>query len=73
LMMSRWAWLVARLASSGAVASSSAGVHRHGRGRPVRLACAGAILLLSASLSLPLKESLLGHGVATASGGVLLA
>ena len=50
LMMSRWEWLFALLAS-----------------------CAGAILLLSASLYLPLKESLLWHGVATASGGVLLA
>ncbi|MFS2045516.1 MerC domain-containing protein, partial [Stenotrophomonas geniculata] len=41
--------------------------------QPLRLACAGAILLLSASLCLPLKESLLWHGVATASGGALLA
>jgi hypothetical protein len=39
----------------------------------LRLACVGAILLLSASLYLPLKESLLWHGVATAGGGVLLA
>ncbi len=77
LMMSRWEWLFAllasSLASSLALASTSAGVHRHGRWRPVRLACIGAILLLSASLYLPLKESLLWHGVATASGGVLLA
>ncbi|HEL4118567.1 TPA: MerC domain-containing protein [Stenotrophomonas maltophilia] len=73
LMMSRWEWLFALLASSLALASTSAGVHRHGRWRPVQLACTGAILLLSASLYLPLKESLLWHGVATASGGVLLA
>lgn len=73
LMMSRWEWLFALLASSLALASTSAGVHRHRRWRPVQLACAGAILLLSASLYLPLKESLLWHGVATACGGVLLA
>ncbi|WP_256843491.1 MerC family mercury resistance protein, partial [Pseudomonas aeruginosa] len=53
--------------------STSAGLHRHGRGRPLRLACVGAILLLSASLYLPLKESLLWHGVTTACGGMMLA
>ncbi|WP_099576580.1 hypothetical protein [Stenotrophomonas maltophilia] len=35
--------------------------------------CIALPLLLSASLYLPLKESLLWHGVATATGGVLLA
>jgi len=73
LMMSRWEWLFALLASSLALASTSAGVHRHGCWRPVQLACTGAILLLSASLYLPLKESPLWHGIATASGGALLA
>ncbi|PSD21740.1 MerC domain-containing protein, partial [Stenotrophomonas maltophilia] len=43
------------------------------RGRPLRLACVGAILLLSASLYLPLNESLLWHGVTTACGGMMLA
>ncbi|WP_099487085.1 MerC domain-containing protein [Stenotrophomonas maltophilia] len=69
LMMSRWEWLFALLA----LVSTSAGAHRHRYWRPLRLACVGAILLLSSSLYLPLKESLLWHGVATASGGVLLA
>lgn len=73
LVMSRWEWLFALLASSLALASSAAGLHRHGHWRSLQLACAGAILLLSASLYLPLKESLLWHGVATAGGGVLLA
>lgn len=73
LMMSRWEWVFALLASSLALASTLAGVHRHGRWRPARLACVGALLLLPASLYLPLKESLLWHGVATAGGGVLLA
>lgn len=73
LAMSRWEWLFALLASSLALASTSAGLHRHGRGRPLRLACVGAILLLSASLYLPLKESLLWHGVTTACGGMMLA
>ena len=73
LVMSRWEWLFALLASSLALASTSAGLHRHGRGRPLRLACVGAILLLSASLYLPLKESLLWHGVTTACGGMMLA
>lgn len=72
-MMSRWEWLFALLASSLALASTLAGVYRHRYWCPLRLACVGAILLLSASLYLPLKESLLWHGVATASGGVLLA
>lgn len=72
LMMSRWEWLFALLASSLALASTLAGLHRHGRGRPLRLACVGAILLLSASLYLPLKESLLWHGVTTACGGMML-
>ncbi|MBO1750006.1 hypothetical protein J0657_19415 [Stenotrophomonas indicatrix] len=40
---------------------------------PLCVALAGAILLLSASLYLPLKESLLWHGAATACGGVMLA
>ncbi|EMR4107136.1 TPA: MerC domain-containing protein [Stenotrophomonas maltophilia] len=73
LMMSRWEWLFALLASSLALVSTSAGAHRHRYWRPLRLACVGAILLLSSSLYLPLKESLLWHGVATAVGGVLLA
>ncbi|HDS1075761.1 TPA: MerC domain-containing protein [Stenotrophomonas maltophilia] len=73
LMMSRWEWLFALLASSLALVSTSAGAHQHRYWRPLRLACVGAILLLSSSLYLPLKESLLWHGVATAVGGVLLA
>lgn len=73
LVMSRWEWLFALLASALAMASTAAGLHRHGRWRSVRLASVGAGLLLSASLYLPLKESLLWHGVATACGGVLLA
>ncbi|WP_414485850.1 MerC domain-containing protein [Stenotrophomonas sp. EMP41] len=73
LMMSRWEWLFALLASSLALVSTSAGAHRHRYWRPLRLACVGAILLLSSSLYLPLKESLLWHGLATAVGGVLLA
>ncbi|WP_447905972.1 MerC domain-containing protein [Stenotrophomonas sepilia] len=72
-MISRWEWLFALLASSLALVSTSAGAHRHRYWRPLRLACVGAILLLSSSLYLPLKESLLWHGVATAVGGVLLA
>jgi ABC-type transport system involved in cytochrome bd biosynthesis fused ATPase/permease subunit len=72
LMMSRWEWLFALLASSLALASTLAGVTGMGAG-DLRLACVGALLLLSASLYLPLKESLLWHGVATAGGGVLLA
>lgn len=73
LVMSRWEWLFALLASSLALASTTAGVHRHGRWQPLWWACIGAVLLLSASLSLPLKEALLWHGVATAMGGALLA
>ena len=73
LMMSRWEWLFALAASALALASTTAGLRRHGRRWPLRLACVGAGLLLSASLYLPLKESLLWHGVATACGGVLLA
>ncbi|MGF6416755.1 hypothetical protein ABH900_000216 [Stenotrophomonas sp. AN71] len=73
LLMSRWEWLFALLASTLALASTAAGCWRHGHRMPVQLACAGATLLLSASLYLPLKESLLWHGVATAAGGVLLA
>ena len=73
LMMSRWEWLFALMASTLALASTTAGLYRHGRWLPVRLAVVGAILLVSASLYLPLKESLLWHGVATACGGVLLA
>ncbi len=73
LMMSRWEWMFALLASSLALVSTSAGAHRHRYWRPLRSACVGAILLLSSSLYLPLKESLLWHGVATAVGGVLLA
>lgn len=73
LMMSRWEWLFALMASTLALASTTAGLYRHGRWLPMRLAVVGAILLVSASLYLPLKESLLWHGVATACGGVLLA
>lgn len=58
LMMSRWEWLFALLASSLALVSTSAGAHRHRYWRPLRLACVGAILLLSASLYLPLVVGL---------------
>lgn len=73
LVMSRWEWLFALLASTLAVASTLAGQRRHARHAPLLLALIGAAALLSASLYLPLKESLLWHGVATACGGVLLA
>lgn len=73
LLMSRWEWLFALLASAIALVSTLAGSHRHGQRWPRRLAVAGTTLLLSASLYPPLKESLLWHGLATACGGVLLA
>ncbi|MCX2893786.1 MerC domain-containing protein [Stenotrophomonas lactitubi] len=73
LVMSRWEWLFALLASTIALLSTAAGQRRHQRELPLCVALAGAILLLSASLYLPLKESLLWHGVATACGGVMLA
>lgn len=73
LVMSRWEWLFALLASTIAVLSTAAGRRRHQRALPLCVALAGAILLLSASLYLPLKESLPWHGVATACGGLMLA
>ncbi|MGO4554606.1 MerC family mercury resistance protein, partial [Stenotrophomonas sp. 2YAF22] len=73
LVMSRWEWLFALLASLIALLSTAAGQRRHRRALPLCVALAGAILLLSASLYLPLKESLLWHGAATACGGVMLA
>nr|WP_180167217.1 MerC domain-containing protein [Stenotrophomonas sp. SbOxS2]NYU00265.1 MerC domain-containing protein [Stenotrophomonas sp. SbOxS2] len=73
LVMSRWEWLFALLASTIAVLSTAAGQRRHQRALPLCVALAGATLLLSASLYLPLKESLLWHGAATACGGVMLA
>lgn len=73
LLMSRWEWAFALLASLLALASTAAGLRRHRHWLPMRLALAGAGLLLSASLYPPLKESLLWHGMATACGGGLLA
>ncbi|WP_313435936.1 MerC domain-containing protein [Stenotrophomonas sp.] len=73
LVMSRWEWVFALLASTLAVASTVSGARRHGRWAPLRLALCGALALLSASLYVPLKESLVWHGVATACGGMLLA
>ncbi|PZT27909.1 hypothetical protein A7X93_02850 [Stenotrophomonas maltophilia] len=73
LLMSRWEWAFALLASLLALASTAAGLRGHRHWLPMRLALAGAGLLLSASLYPPLKESLLWHGMATACGGGLLA
>lgn len=73
LVMSRWEWLFALLASSLAITSTTAGWRRHGHRAALLLALAGAVPLLAASLYLPLKEALLWHGIATAAGGVLLA
>ncbi len=73
LVMSRWEWVFALVASSVAVASTGSGWRRHGQTGPLRLSACGAFALLSSSLYLPLKESLVWHGVATACGGVLLA
>lgn len=72
LVMSRWEWVFALLASALAVASTTLGRRRHRRRLPQLLALTGALALLPASLYLPLKESLLWHGVATACGGLLL-
>ncbi|WMJ69331.1 MerC family mercury resistance protein [Stenotrophomonas sp. 24(2023)] len=73
LVMSRWEWLFALMASSLALSSTATGWRRHGHRAALLLALAGALPLLAASLYLPLKESLLWHGIATACGGVLLA
>ncbi|MBK0055837.1 MerC domain-containing protein [Stenotrophomonas sp. S39] len=73
LVMSRWEWVFALVASSVAAASTASGWRRHGQAGPLRLAACGAFALLSSSLYLPLKESLVWHGVASACGGVLLA
>ncbi len=73
LVMSRWEWVFALLASGLAVASTTLGRRRHRRRLPLVLASAGALALLPSALYLPLKESLLWHGLATACGGLLLA
>ena len=73
LVMSRWEWVFALVASTVALASTASGGRRHRQWWPLRLAACGAIALLSSSLYMPLKESLVWHGVATACGGVLLA
>lgn len=73
LVMSRWEWVFALVASSVAVASTGSGWRLHGQTGPLRLSACGAFALLSSSLYLPLKESLVWHGAATACGGVLLA
>ncbi|AWH17758.1 MerC domain-containing protein [Stenotrophomonas sp. ZAC14D2_NAIMI4_7] len=73
LVMSRWEWVFALLASVLAVASTTLGRRRHHRRLPQGLALAGAVALLPSALYLPLKESLLWHGLLTACGGVLLA
>ncbi|KAF1016985.1 MAG: hypothetical protein GAK31_00244 [Stenotrophomonas maltophilia] len=73
LVMSRWEWLFAVIASTFALSSTVAGWRRHHRPAALRLALLGALPLLAASLYLPLKESLVWHGVATACGGLLLA
>ena len=72
LVMSRWEWLFALLASSLALASTTAGCTGMDAGSPV----VGVHRRRPAAVSplyLPLKESLLWHGVATAMGGALLA
>ncbi|MEG0185683.1 MAG: MerC family mercury resistance protein, partial [Stenotrophomonas sp.] len=73
LLMSRWEWLFALLASAVAITSTTAGRKRHRQRLPQHLAMAGAALLLGASIHAPLRESLLWHAVATTSGGLLLA
>ncbi|HGK7302732.1 MULTISPECIES: MerC domain-containing protein [Stenotrophomonas] len=73
LVMSRWEWVFAVVASTVAMASTVSGWRRHQQWRPLRLAACGAVALLASSLYMPLKESLVWHGVATACGGVLLA
>lgn len=73
LAMSRWESLFALLAASVALLSTGAGWRRHRRSWPLCNALGGSTLLLSASLYLPLKESLLWHGAASACGGVMLA
>ncbi|HYQ21923.1 MerC domain-containing protein [Stenotrophomonas sp.] len=73
LVMSRWEWVFALVASTVAMASTASGGRRHHNGWPLWLAACGATALLASSLYMPLKESLGWHGVATACGGVLLA
>ncbi|WP_313207043.1 MerC domain-containing protein [Stenotrophomonas sp.] len=73
LVMSRWEWVFAVVASTVAMASTASGGRRHCQWWPLRLAACGAVALLASSLYMPLKESLVWHGVATACGGVLLA
>lgn len=73
LTMSRWEWAFAVLASTVALSSTVLGWRRHCCGSPMALAVMGGALLLSASLYVPLKESIVWHGVATLAGGALLA
>lgn len=72
LLLSRWEWVFALLASAVALGSTMLGARRHHRRGPFILAHAGAVLLVTASFYLPLKESLLWHAVATCVGGLLL-
>jgi hypothetical protein len=73
LTMSRWEWAFALVASGVALFSTVMGWRRHARLSPLWIAVPGAALLLSASLYLPLKESVVWHAVVTVGGGGLLA
>ena len=73
LVLSRWEWAFALIASTIALSSTLIGARRHHRRLPMLMAGCGAVLLLAASLIEPLKESLTGHAVATCVGGTLLA
>lgn len=73
LTLSRWEWAFALLASALAVLSTMTGWIQHRHRVPAALAAVGAVLLISAALYLPLKESIVGHSAATLIGGSLLA
>lgn len=73
LTLSRWEWAFALVASTLALSSTAAGWLRHRHRLPPGFAAVGAVLLIASALYLPLKESLVGHSVATVVGGSLLA
>lgn len=73
LTLSRWEWAFALVASTLAILSTVAGWRQHRHRIPGALAAVGAVLVISAALYLPLKESIAGHSGATIIGGSLLA